>query len=50
MEHKTGTLDSDWVELILAAKDSGLTYEEIKDYLQNHSKKRSFIHSQNKGD
>ncbi|MFC0561176.1 hypothetical protein [Halalkalibacter alkalisediminis] len=37
MDQKAEILDSGWLELIVAAKRLGFTYEEIKDYLQNHS-------------
>ncbi|WP_227936959.1 anti-repressor SinI family protein [Alkalihalobacillus deserti] len=42
MNQKSKVLDSGWIELILTAKRLGLTDEEIKDYLQNHSSVISF--------
>lgn len=37
MSQKTELLDSGWIELIFTAKSLGFTYEEVKNYLQNHS-------------
>ncbi|WP_254871190.1 anti-repressor SinI family protein [Bacillus sp. Marseille-Q1617] len=32
-------LDVEWVELVKQALDAGISKNEIREYLQNHSKK-----------
>ena len=41
MEQSTNRLDSEWLELILMAKQIGLTIEEIREFLRAQAEQTS---------
>ncbi|ARK32839.1 anti-repressor SinI family protein [Halalkalibacter krulwichiae] len=46
MSNNENDLDSGWVELIVAAKKLGLSYDEVKDFFRTKSIDPAFIKSQ----